>query len=93
MKLTRSLRAALAVMLVLGALFMATTPGYAWRGWWGWPVGVGVGLAVTAPYWAGYPYYAPSYGYYRYYGYPDPYYSDPYYHDPYYPDRAYYYPY
>ena len=83
MKSTRGLKVALVVMLILGTLFMATTPSYAWRGhwgWWGWPVGVGIGLGLTAPYWAGYPYY---YGYYPYYGYPYPYY----------PYRPYYYPY
>ena len=47
MKPARGLRVALLVLIILGALLMATKPSYAWRGWWGWPVGVGVGLAVT----------------------------------------------
>lgn len=103
MKSTRHLRVTLFVLLLFGSILMAATPSYAWRGWWGWPAGVGVGLAVTAPCWAGYSCYAPPAGYYRAYGYPDPYYSGPYYSDPYYSDsyypergypaRVYYYPY
>ena len=101
MKTYRGLRVALVVLIILGVLLMAAKPSHAWRGWWWWPAGVGVGLAVTSPYWAGYPCYAPyapAYGYYRYYGYPDPYYSDRYYHerhynDRYYHERVYYYPY
>ncbi len=98
MKSTRHLRVALFGILFFGSILMSTTPSYAWRGWWGWPAGVGLGLAVTAPYWAGYPCYTPAYGYYRAYGYRDPYYSDPYYSAPYYPEpdypaRVYYYRY
>ncbi len=66
MRLARSLKIALVVMVILGTLF-AATPGYAWRGHHYWHGGWGFGFY---PYWGGY--------YYPYYGYNYPYY--PYYH-------------
>ncbi len=59
MGLARSLKIGLAVMVILGTLFMAA-PSYAWRGHhgrWGWGVGFG-------HYWGG-GYYYPHYGYYN----------------------------
>lgn len=87
MRLSRSLKIALAVMVILGTLSMAAPAAYAWHGGYhrhwghrGWGYGYGYGYY---PYWGGgYYSYAPYYGYYYPY-YPYSYYYPYYYSYPY----------
>jgi hypothetical protein len=63
-------RALLVLLLVVGFLALAVTPGYTGGHWHG-GVFVGVG-PYWGPYWGGYPYWG-----YPYWGYPGPYYAYP----------------